>query len=258
METNLKESMPKWIWQAIGVLVVILLALVVLDKIHVVQEDFKSTIPKNTISMSAEGKLSAVPDLASVSIGVLTTAATAKQAQADNTTKANAVIEYIKQQGVDAKSITTTDLSVNPQYDYSSSVQKIIGYQANQTVNVKVHGVDKSTEVLNKVIGGATNAGANQINNVSLSFENPDDLRQQARKLAVDKAKQQAKELADQAGLKLGRVVNISESSNQMPYPMPYALDSAAGKGGGPITVPSVQTGSQDITESITLTFEIK
>ena len=258
METNIPESIPKWAWQTLAVLVVVFLGLLILEKIHVVQENFKSSVPKNTISMSAEGKVSSVPDLATVTLGVLTNSATAKQAQADNTKKVNSVIEFVKKQGVDAKDIVTTQLNVYPQYNYQNGNNNVVGYSADQTVSVKVHGVDQSTEKLDAIVGGATDAGANMIQGVNLSFENPDSLRQQARKLAIDKAKQQAQELADQAGLKLGKVVSISQNSSSTPYPIPYAMESAKGGLGGGGAPTDIQTGSQDIVESITLIFEVR
>lgn len=253
METNIKP----WVWQTTGFLVIAFLALTVMDKIHTVSNDFKPELPKNTISMSAEGKVSAVPDLATVNLGVVTSAATAKQAQSDNATKANKVIDYVKSQGIDKKDIATTQLNVYPEYDYSNGQNTVKGYQASQTISVKVRGVDKSTDALGKIIDGATNAGANQIQGVNLDFADADNFKQSARKQAIDKAKQKAQELADQAGLKLGRIVSISEGSSSYPMPMPYAMDSKLGMGGGG-SAPNIETGSQDITASITVTFEVK
>ncbi|HTL39787.1 MAG TPA: SIMPL domain-containing protein [Methylomirabilota bacterium] len=258
METNTPGSVsfiPKSLWLALGGLLVAFLALTVIDKVHTIQQDFKNTLPQNTISMSAEGKATSVPDLATVTLGVLTNAATAKDAQADNTKKVNALIDFVKKQGVDSQDIVTTQLNVYPQYNYQNGTNNITGYSADQTITLKVHGVDKSTDKLDAIVGGATDAGANQIQGVSLSFENPDDLKQQARKQAIDKAKAQAKELADQAGLKLGKVVSISENSSSTPYPIPYAADLGGKGGGGPA---NIQTGTQDVIESITLTFELK
>ncbi len=249
--------LPKWIWMTLGILAVVFLFLTTLDKLHtVVSKDLKQGIPANTISMSAEGKVSAVPDLATLDLGVSSTAATAKKAQDDTTKKSNQISDYLKKEGVDAKDMATTQLSVYPTYDYSKGQNTITGYQANQSLSVKIHNIDKSTEMLGKLIDGVTTAGANQINGVSLSFEDADNLRQEARKQAIDKAKQKAQELAAQAGLRLGRIVSISESSPSYPMPMAY------GMGGGAMDskaiAPQVSPGSQDITATITVTFEVK
>src|SRR5581483_11638535 len=127
-----------------------------------------------------------------------------------------------------------------------------------QTVMVKVRGVDKSTDQLNTILGGATDNGANVFNGVSFSFNDPSGLQEQAREKAIDDAKNKAKQLAEKAGLSLGKVVSISENSNSMPGPIPYAT----GMGGGVAApdmksiAPNVEPGSQDITESMTVTYE--
>jgi len=241
-------------------LLALFLLLTVIDKFHTVSKSFQNQTPQNTISMSAEGKVAAVPDLATISLGVLTHADTAKKAQSDNADKSNEIIEFVKSKGIDAKDITTTQLSVYPSYDYTSTPSKIKGYDANQTLTVKIHGIDKSTEKIGAIIDGATSAGANQVQGVNLSFDDPDNLRQDARKQAIDKAKQKAQELADQAGLKLGRIVSISEGSVGYPVPLPYAYDSLGSKamGGGVSSAPAIEPGSQDITATITVVFEVK
>ncbi len=244
---------------SIGVLVVVLLFLSTLHLLHtVVSKDLKRGVPSNTISMSAEGKVAAVPDLATIDLGVSTTATTAKKAQDDTTKKSNQITQYLKDQGVDPKDMATTQLNVYPTYDYSRSQTTITGYQATQTLNVKVHGVDKSTEMLGKLIDGVTTAGANQINGVNLGFDDADNLRQEARKQAINKAKQKAQELASQAGLRLGRIVSISESSGGYAPPMPYGYGMGGEMSLDTKNVAQISTGSQDITATITVTFEVK
>ncbi len=259
METNI--NVRPWVWTWLGILLIGFLAISILGKIPEVRQAFKSDVPKNTISMSAEGKVSAVPDLASMTLGVLTTASTAQKAQQDNTAKINAVIDYVKKQGIEAKDITTTQLSIYPQYEYTNGKNTITGYQANQSITVKVRGIDKSTDQVGKILDGSTAAGVNEIQGVYMTFDDPDNLRQDARKIAIEKAKQKAQELADQAGLRLGKIVSISEGSSYYPGPVPYAMDQSLaregmGMGGGGNA--KVEPGSQDITASITVVFEVK
>src|SRR3989344_6595550 len=97
------NNIPKWLWLTVGGLIVALLFLNVLDKLNVVSKQLRGTKPDNTISMSAEGRVQAVPDLAIVDLGVLTTAPTAKKAQEDNATAANKVIYFVKSQGINEK-----------------------------------------------------------------------------------------------------------------------------------------------------------
>lgn len=257
MEDNMANH-KHWIFQTLGILLGILLILLIVDKFHTVAQNLKSNVPKNTISMTAQGKVEAKPDLATVNVGVLTNAATAKAAQDENTKQANKIIDFVKKQGIDSKDIATSNFSVYPNYDYTSGRNEITGYQANQNLTIKIRGVDKSTDTLNKILGGAVDSGSNQIQGVSFGFDDPDNLRQEARKQAIEKAKQKAEELAQITGIRLGKIVSVSDNSNSFPYPMPYALEGKAAGGGAVSVTPDVEPGSQDITADITLVFEIK
>ncbi len=253
MEINLKP----WVWQTLALLLGLLLLFSALDKLYVVSQDFRPSVPKNTIAMSAEGKVSSTPDLATISLGVTSTASTAKLVQADMSKKINQVTDFVKSQGIPAQDIATSNFSVYPSYDYRNGTNVINGYQGSESITVKVHNVDKSTDVLNKILDQAAALGSNQIQGVAFTFDDPDNLRQEARKLAIDKAKQKAQEIAEATGLKLGRITNISEGSAGYPTPMPYGLGMGGG-GDAKSSVPNVQTGSQDIVVNVTVTFELK
>lgn len=259
METNFNPEVKSWLKQSIAVLLAAFLLLLVLDKLYTVTQDYRPTVPKNTISMSAEGKVSSTPDLATINIGVISNGSTAKQVTDDMSVKSNKIIDFVKQQGIDAKDITTSNFSVYPTYDYQNGGNKINGYQGSESISIKVRGVDKSTDKLSKVLDGAVTSGSNQIQGISFGFDDADNLRQEARKQAIEKARQKAQELADATGLKLGRIVSISESSFGVPAPIPYGV----GMGGGGLdavksTAPAVEPGNQDITASVNVTFEIK
>jgi uncharacterized protein YggE len=254
------KDMNKTLLQVIGTLVAIFLVLAVLDKGTNLARTLDSHKPDNTMSMSAEGRVTAKPDLATVTVGVLTNAKTAKLAQDDNNKNINQVTEAVKKLGIKDEDITTSNFSVYPNYTYTNGKSVIDGYQANQTLTVKVHGIDQSTETLNKVLDAAIASGSNQLQGVNFGFNDPDNLRQQARTQALDKAKQKAQELASQAGLKLGKVISISESGSGYYPPMPYATDSKMGMGGAVAneSMAAVQPGSQDITATMTVIFEVK
>ena len=258
-ETNMKD-INQTLLHVIGALIAVFLVLAVIDKAAVLNKSLTSGKPDNTISMSAEGKVAAKPDLAIVNVGVLTTAKTAKAAQDENNKNINQVTEAVKKLGIKDEDITTSNFSIYPNYVYTNNRNEVDGYQANQTLTVKIHGIDESTDTLNKVLDAAVASGSNQLQGVSFGFNDADNLRQQARTQALEKAKQKAQELASQAGLKLGKIVSISENSySGYPTPMPYAADSKAGMGGGGSeAAASVQTGSQDITATMTVIFEVK
>ena len=253
--------MPKGIVMALGGLLIVFVALLIVQKGHDIQSSFSNQKPANTISVSGEGKVSAVPDLATVNIGVLSQGTTATEVKNQNNDKVNKVIAFIKSQGIADKDITTTQYSFYPNQDYNNGTPNITGYQGNQSVTVKVHGVDKDQTILNKILDGVVNNGANQIDGTSLTVEKPTDLQNQARKLAIADAKVKAQELADEAGLKLGKVVSVSESSGGYPGPIPYAMNATYGMGGVAMDksiAPDVQVGSQEISQTMTVVFEIK
>ncbi|MBI2355771.1 MAG: SIMPL domain-containing protein [Candidatus Doudnabacteria bacterium] len=256
MET--KYNLPKWLVVLLAGALAAFVVLLVVEKIYTVAKTISPKKPENTISISAEGKVAAVPDLAVINVGVLTTGSTAKFVEDESSKKINQIIDFVKKQGVDKKDIATSQFSIYPTYDYREGTNKITGYQANQTVTVKVRGIENSTEKVSNILVGATNNGANEIGGVYFTFDDADNLRQQARKQAIAKAKEKAVELAAEAGLRLGKVVSISEGSYATPIPMMYEKGMAAPDLGGRGGAPQVEQGSQDITASITVVFEIK
>lgn len=254
----MQNLIPKWLVWGLGLMLLFVLGLVALDKSYSLKQTLDNTNPKNTLSVTAEGKVKAVPDLATVDLGVIANAATAGEAQDQSAKKINAIIDFVKKQGINADDIATSQFNIYPQQDYKDGKSTITGYTANQSITIKVREVDKSTDRLGKILGGVTAAGANQINNVSLSFDDPDNFRQQAREMAINKAKEKAQALAQTAGLRLGRVVNVSETRD-VSYPVPYAADTGIGGGGEARAVaPDIQPGNQDIVANMTVVFEVR
>lgn len=211
-----------------------------------------------SIAMSAEGKVTTKPDTATISFSVVTQGKEAAKVQEDNDKKMKTVIDFLKNQSIKDEDIKTSNYNLYPQYDYnirtldgSAVPPTIVGYTLNQSVSVKVRDLNK----VGVLVGGLTSKGVNQIDNVTYFIDDPDTLKAEARKQAVDKAKQKANELAGRLGVRLGRVINFSE--NEISFPQPYfekALPLASGGGGAA----PVEPGSQDTTVNVTLTFELK
>ena len=204
-----------------------------------------------SIMMSAEGKVVAQPDTAQLSFGVVTNGKDSAKVQEDSDKQMKVIIDYLKQSGVSADDIKTSGYNLYPQYDYTkpNPVQEITGYSLNQNVDVKVRDLNK----VGSILGGLTAKGVNQINNVSYFIDDPDALRAKARTEAVGKAKQKAQELASTLGIRLGKVINFSEGTSPIDPPIFYGERGAGGGGTSP-----VEPGSQDVTVTVTLTFEIK
>lgn len=242
--------LPKWMVYTLGVLLIIFLALLSIQQLHTLKA------PPQTMSVSATGKATMVPDLATVVIGVVSEGATAIEVKDKNNQKINQMIAFIKQQGVDAKDIQTTAFYSSPKYNYTNGQNNIIGYEANQTVTIKIRAIDKSTAQLEKVIDGAVMSGANQVQGINFSFSDDNQISQTARKQAIELAKQKAKEIADDAGLKLGRIVNVITTESNGFAPRPYAM-AANVAGRAQSTAPNIEPGSQEVTETVTVVFDV-
>ncbi len=242
---NLNKNLFLW------VATVLLASLVVFVGVSINQE-LNTATTANTISFNGEGKVSAKPDIAMVNFAIVTEAANSKAAQDLNSPKSKSVTDLLKKLGVDEKDLKTTSYNIYPQYNYPrSGMPEIKGYQVSQGFEVKVRDLTK----VGSILDGLVSAGANNINNLGLSIDNPDKLKTEARAKAVADAKQKAGELESQIGIKLGKIVSFSENINGFPGPMFFAKSAEVGLGGGG---PSIPTGENEITVDVTLTYQIK
>ncbi len=208
--------------------------------------------PVHTIAVTGEGKIVAVPNIASISLGVDSQKTTEQEAVADATTKMNALVTQLKALGIKDEDLKTEQYTVYPRYDYPNGKQVASGYEAQQQLTAKVRDASKLPQVL-KI---ASDVGANQIGDLQHTIDDPEPLRAEARLKAIANAQQKAGALAQAVGVQLGRVVSFDESSPETsPQPIPYA--QAFGVGGGGTPAPDVQAGSQDVISDVTLTYEI-
>jgi uncharacterized protein len=209
----------------------------------------------STISISGEGKVSAVPDIASLSFGVQTgRQKTAQSAMEMLSKNMNAVLDAVKNQGIAEKDIGTESLSLYPAYDWNDGKQTPRGFEASQSLRVKVRDLDK----IGAVLSAATNAGANQAGGVSFTIDDPNALQAAAREKAIEDAKKKARILANDLGVSIGKLMGFSEGGGFPPTPM-YAraemMDRGMGGGGSdPLPLPS---GEQEVHVMVTLTYEI-
>ncbi len=207
------------------------------------------TTKTDTFSVSGEGKITMVPDIALVSVGVTAQGATVSRVQQELNTKINAVSDAIKKLGVDDKDIKTSYYNISPTYDYASGTNRITGYQANSNLAIKVRKIDNA----NAVIDAATANGANEVSGVSFDIDDKTKAENEARKLAVSDAKAKAEAAAGAAGFKLGRVINYSEGGGA-PRPLMYDTKALPVAGGEPT---QVEPGSSELTVTVTLSYEI-
>lgn len=174
------------------------------------------------LSVSAQAEVSRVPDVATLSAGVVTRASDANAAMRANAAQMDKVMAAIQAAGIARRDIQTSRLNLNPQYSPRDTGQDentptITGYEANNTVNLKVRDIGK----LGKVIDALVASGANQINGPSFEVDKPEAGYDEARRAALDKAQVRASMYAKSLGMRVLRIVSISEGGGfQPPRPM--------------------------------------
>mgnify|MGYP003392988302 CR=1 FL=1 len=209
------------------------------------------TTKSTTFDVTGEGKVSAIPDIALINVGVFSQAPTVKQAQNLLNKNINQVSDAIKNLGIDKKDIQTSNYNITPSYDFSGSSQKITGYLASSNLSIKVRQIDKA----NSVIDEATANGANQVGGINFDIDDKTKLEDEAREKAVAAARKKAETAAKIAGFRLGRIVNYSESQLGFLRAVPMMALADTKSQGAPT---EVEPGSTDITVSITLSYEIQ
>lgn len=168
------------------------------------------TLPADAtiLNVSADAEASRVPDIARLSAGVVTQAVDGNTAMRQNAEQMTKVVAAIKAAGIAEKDVQTSGINLSPQYQYKEGeAPKITGYQASNTVSLKVRDVSR----LGKVLDALAAQGANQINGPSFEIDNPEPVYDEARIAALKKAQQRAETYARQLGLKVRRIVSISE-----------------------------------------------
>jgi uncharacterized protein YggE len=206
-----------------------------------------------TITVSAEGKVNAKPDIAIVNLSVVTEGKTVKAVTQDGNIRMSAVIDAVKKLGIDPKDITSTQYNLYPQYFYPDNRKpELSGYNLNQEVRVKVRDLTKVEDVLDSGIA----AGANQVGQLSFDIDDPSAIKKEAREKAFTTAKEKAMEMTKAAGVSLGRVVTFSEGDSYQPPVYPnYAMDSMVKSESAGA---SIEPGSTDININVTVTYEIE
>jgi uncharacterized protein len=199
-----------------------------------------------TITVTGTGTIQAAPDLATLMIGVTTQGETAAVALSANSDAVAAVTARLRASGIEARDMQTSNLSINPNWTSfdSSSSPTIAGYVATNLLTIRVRDLGG----LGAVLDAAVADGANTLNGLTFGMAKPEPALNEARKAAVADARARAELLVAAAGMKLGRVVTITEGG-AWTDPAPMFRDSAA-------AVP-VQGGEVAMTASVTIQYEM-
>ena len=210
------------------------------------------------LTLTAEGRSTRKPDLATFSAGVASTGKTAGEALSANSADMSRVIAALKRAGIADRDIQTSNLSLNPVYapqrqmpdgTIEPAQPSIIGYQVNNTVNVR----QRNLADFGRVIDTLVSAGANQVNGPGFEIDNPDAAMDEARAEAMKKARSRADLYARAAGMKVLRILTITESGGYSPQPpvmyARMAMDKAEST--------PMAAGEVSLNASVSVTFEL-
>ena len=203
-----------------------------------------------TISVTGNGSATSPPDMATINTGVVTQGKNAADAMKANNEIMAKLMAALKAQKIPAKDIQTSDFSVSPQYardDRGRTQQEIVGYRVSNQVRVVIRNLPE----LGKVLDTLVSTGSNRVSGISFGITDSDGILNEARNNAIADARSKAKLYAQALGIKVGKVVSVSESSVIAPRPQFFARAAMADS-----AVP-IASGEQELTATIDVVFAI-
>jgi uncharacterized protein len=203
-----------------------------------------------TIAVSGIGDVKGTPDQAHLSAGVVTQGRTAAEALAANSRAMNQVFATLKRLNIPDRNIQTSNFMIMPVYDPNDNrpPRAIVAYEVTNTVTVTVRGVANTGPVIDALVG----AGSNRAAGIAFTIADPKPLEQTARRKAVADAVAKARILAEASGVRLGRIVTITESGGYM-RPMPYMMHRAAASAATPVAA-----GEATVLVNVSIVYEIQ
>jgi uncharacterized protein len=204
---------------------------------------------ERSITVKGDGRIKVKPDTATLSLGVQSTARTATEALTDTNASAAALIAALKAGGVGDDDIATSGLSIYPQFNQAGVA--VSGYHASNNVTVTVRDISKTGQLIDVAAGSAGDHIT--VSGVSFYLDDVEAVMGAARAEAITNARKRAEEYAGAAGATVGAVQQISELSIGNPQP----LFARAAMMDGPRASTPIETGTQDISVSVTVVFEL-
>ncbi|MGA8330844.1 MAG: SIMPL domain-containing protein [Mycobacterium sp.] len=201
------------------------------------------------VTVVGSGHVQGVPDTLTAEVGIEFIAPDVTAAMNQTNARQQAVIDALAGAGVDRKDISTTNVTLQPQFDNAANTNTITGYRAANSIRVKIQPAESASRVLALIVG--TGGPATRINSVSYSIGDDSQLVKDARARAFQDAKDRAEQYAELSGLGLGKITSISETSGAAPPapgPTRGAMQSA---------VP-LEPGQQTVSFSVTAVWELR
>ncbi|MDD4358403.1 MAG: SIMPL domain-containing protein [Candidatus Pacebacteria bacterium] len=210
---------------------------------------------EETITVDGTGEVYAVPDIGLIDISVITESKKVETAMSQNTDKMNNIINALKTDlNIDEKDIKTTGFNINPRYEWESETGKrnLAGYEVSQNINVKIRDLNIAGDLIQKT----ADLGANNISDLTFTFDDSNVLKEEARNIAIKHAKEKAKSLEKELGIKMVRIANFAENSY-----VPTTVRASSMKEMNQsldYSRPVIEAGQNKITSNVTITYIIK
>ncbi len=211
------------------------------------------------INVSGEGIVYLAPDIATLQLGVLSEADTARDALSSNNKQMAAVIASMKEGGIADKDLQTSGFSIQPRYVYDNpkpgeeqKPPRIVGYTVSNNLAVKIRDLKKVGEILDRSV----TLGINNGGNIQFGNDDPKEAISKARAAAMKDAKDRAEVLLSAAGAKLGKIIEINESFSR-PLPMPMAKGRMMADAAMAESVP-IEGGENSYSINVSVSWEIE
>ncbi|MDD5043770.1 MAG: SIMPL domain-containing protein [Patescibacteria group bacterium] len=237
----------------IGLIVVLLVAGVL--TISLIRDRIVNP-PQWQVNVVGQGRVAYEPDIAKINLGVqVDKVAKAEDALTQLNDKMDKVYKAVIAAGISKEDIQTQNYSLYPQYDYVDNISRLSGYNANQSIIVKVRDIQKNSNRVSAVIAAATKAGSNQITGVAFETSLLNDLKQEARLKAIADARTKATDISSALDVRLGKIVGWWENVVSSPDTAGYYYGDGKGGSGASPTVPQ---GSQELIIEVNLNYRIR
>jgi uncharacterized protein len=214
------------------------------------QASITQTIAGTRLDINATGEVTRVPDIAVITAGVVTRSPSATGAIQDAAGRMEKVLAALKRAGVGDRDIQTSNVSLNPEYRYPENQSpQLVGYTASNQLTIRFRDIRSSGKILDALVG----EGANQINGPSLAIDKPEAALEEARANAVQIGRARAESYARSLGLRVVRVVSVSESGGYAVPPPPVPMMARA-----EMASTNIEPGEQKLQVSLAMTFELQ
>lgn len=246
----------KILWTLFGILLaycVVLLGTMIRNNLQEYYFIGQADKMERVITVDGVGEVTAKPDVAMTTMGMVAEGETVLEAQKKNTSVMNELIFRLKGMDISEDDIQTANYNIYPRYDYNEDEGRTLeGYEVRQNVSVKI----RNLEIANEVLALAGEVGANNVSGLQFTIDDDEVYKAEAREKALEQVSQKAAALSQSLGVQLVSIVSYDEyTGGQTPYPYKAYAESNFGMGGG---MPDVEAGSMDVVMNVNVTFEIR